>query len=63
MSDELAKRIEQVRERVRRNLPRHGDPERFHIELSEITFELTLIARAVSPVRARAEALRRQGLR
>ena len=38
-------RPEEPRERIRRNLPRHGNPERFHEELSDITLRLTLIAR------------------
>lgn len=45
MSEDIAAAIERVRERVRRNLPRHRDPERFHEELSVITLHLTLIAR------------------
>lgn len=45
MSEEIARAVEATRERIRRNLPRHRDPERFHEELSEITLRLTLIAR------------------
>ncbi len=37
MNPETLKRI---RERVDRNVPRHGDPEAFHVEKSEIVHEL-----------------------
>lgn len=35
---ELAKRVE-------RNVPRHGDPEGFHVEKSEIVSELMRVSR------------------
>jgi hypothetical protein len=52
---EVLKRMgwdEKLRElavRVDRNVPRHGDPERFHIEKSEIANELKNMAKVKSP--------------
>jgi hypothetical protein len=39
----VAAELEAIRERVRRNEPRHGDPEAFHVEKSAITGRLTAI--------------------
>lgn len=39
--------IERIRERVRRNTPRHGNPDAFHEEKSEITGDLTALAQAI----------------
>lgn len=39
----MAEELDAIRERVRRNEPRHRDPERFHIEKSEITGLLTAV--------------------
>lgn len=36
-----------IRERVRRNEPRHGNPDAFHEEKSEITGDLTAIINAL----------------
>jgi len=46
--------LEDIRERVRRNLPRHRRPEAFHEEKSEITARLTEVINALrtgKPVR------------
>lgn len=50
----LALRIEALRERVRRNSPRHSDPEAFHDEKSEIADELNRIARELRSLDSRA---------
>lgn len=44
---EIADAIDRIRERVRRNEPRHRNPDAFHEEKSEITGDLTKLAKAV----------------
>lgn len=41
--------IEEIAERVRRLLPSHRDPERFHVEKSEIEADLRRLARVLPP--------------
>lgn len=43
----IADEIERIREMVRKNAPRHRDPEAFHTEKSEITGALTRLATKV----------------
>jgi uncharacterized protein (UPF0335 family) len=38
---ELRDKLDAIRARIRRNTPRSGDPERFHVEKSEIAKDLT----------------------
>lgn len=42
--------------RVERNVPHHRDPEQFHIEKSEIAFELRRIAKRDTPRRPNTTA-------
>lgn len=44
MSFCLPDELKQLASRVDRNVPRHGDPEAFHVEKSEIARELRRIA-------------------
>lgn len=39
--------LDEIAERVRRLVPSHRDPERFHVEKSEIEHELRRLAREV----------------
>ncbi|MGE0751846.1 MAG: hypothetical protein AB7F39_06705 [Variibacter sp.] len=41
---EVAEEIEAIRDRIRRNVPKHNKPDAFHEEKSEITAELTKLA-------------------
>ena len=45
---DLVAELEAIRERVRRNEPRHRDPEAFHIEKSEITGRLSRVINALT---------------
>ncbi len=42
------RRLEEIADRVRRLIPSHRDPERFHVEKSEIEHELRRLAREAS---------------
>ena len=43
----IARELEQVRDIVRRNVPRHGHPERFHEDKSEVEGQLTRLITAL----------------
>lgn len=49
--NETWQKIGDLADRVRRLCPDHRDPERFHIEKSEIEHELRRIARVAGPSR------------
>lgn len=41
----LPDKLLEMAKRVDRNMPRHGDPEGFHVEKSEIVSELKKVSR------------------
>ncbi len=41
----LPDKLLELAKRVDRNVPRHGDPEQFHVEKSEIVSELKKVSR------------------
>lgn len=43
-------KMAELADRLRRLCPDHRDPERFHIEKSEIEYQLRSLSRSVTPV-------------
>lgn len=46
---DAAEQLRALASRVRRNVPVSGDPERFHMEASEIAHDLVLVAEQIVP--------------
>lgn len=49
---DLADTVRQLADRVARNEPQHRDPERFHLEKSDIAHQLRAVASKIKEQRA-----------
>jgi len=52
VSEDLAATVQELAKRVARNEPQHRDPERFHLEKSDIAHQLRAVASKIKEQRA-----------